>query len=110
MALFRLFSLRVLPQSVPNARLYSSFNIFKDPSQVIEEKPDSEYPDWLWSITQPEATREELLRDVSRLYRRGGYDAVFDGIPEKDLKRLFRLENRQRIKESNARRRGGRIV
>jgi len=74
------------------------------------EQDDSEYPDWLWTLQEPRQTRQELMRKAQGLFDAGGYDAVFDGMSEAELKRLFRLDARARIKEENNRRRGGRIV
>lgn len=71
---------------------------------------DHEYPNWLWRLLEPEPTKEELFREVQKLYDNGGYDAVFDGIPESKLIRLFRLHARERIKQNNAKRKGGQII
>lgn len=56
------------------------------------------------------ATKEELIRKVETHFAAGGYDDVFEKIEEKDLKRLFRLDQRDRIREENNRRRGGKVV
>lgn len=58
---------------------------------------------------EPEPTKEELIREATTLYNRGGYDAVFDEMPETRLIRLFRLHARDRIKGNNSRRKGGKI-
>lgn len=71
---------------------------------------DKDYPDWLWRIQDPLPTKEELLRDVEKHYSAGGFDSVFENMEEKDLKRLFRLEQRDHIREENSRRRGGNVV
>lgn len=103
-------SLRRLGLSIRQTHTGASVNIFKDPSLALIEKPDAEYPPWLWRLLDPPATKEELLRDINKLYQSGGYDEVFADTPEKDLIRLFRLQKREQIKEHNGRRRGGRIV
>lgn len=112
---------------------FARLNIYKDSAQAPTEKvgdhdwasvstrahqltsfgnlqQDSEYPEWLWTLLEPKETREALTRKVRALYEAGGYDAVFEGMNDAELTRLFRLDARQRIKDENERRRGGRIV
>lgn len=73
-------------------------------------QPDAEYPSWLWTVTEPGLTREELMREVESHYSSGGFDQVFEQMSEKDLKRLFKLDNTARIKANNERRRGGKVI
>lgn len=73
-------------------------------------QPDHEYPEWLWRIQETQPTKEELLRIVEREYERGGYDGVFENVDEVKLKRLFKLHQKEVIKEQNARRKGGNVV
>jgi len=89
---------------------FAALNIYKDPSKAPVEKADSEYPDWLWTIMEPGRTYEELYREASANFSEGGYDKVFNSMSDKDLRRLFKLDNTARIKAGNGRRRGGRIV
>lgn len=59
---------------------------------------------------QAQPTKEELLREARTLFEEGGYDRVFKCMHERRMKRLFRLNNRERIKMNNARRKGGQVV
>lgn len=77
---------------------------------LLRAQDDAEYPEWLWRIQDPLPTKEELLREASAHFTTGGYDEVFDKMQEDDLKRLFRLDARERIKTENNRRRGGTVV
>jgi len=53
-------------------------------------KPDSEYPPWLWGLLIPEPTGKDLA---------GQYEGL--GLSIKHLHRLWRLKNKERIKEAN---------
>ncbi|GFR47925.1 hypothetical protein Agub_g9727 [Astrephomene gubernaculifera] len=53
-------------------------------------KPDSEYPEWLFKLLEPRPT----IKELEKAYQEGGLT-----IPE--LRRLWRLKNKARIKESN---------
>lgn len=88
---------------------FAALNIYKDPQKAPVEKPDSEYPDWLWTLLEPGRTQEELFREADGYYQKGGYDAVFANMDEKDIRRLLKLSNTERIKNNNAMRRGGRV-
>lgn len=89
---------------------FAALNVYKDANAAPKELDDSEYPDWLWRIQDPLPTKEELFREADALFARGGYDEVFEKMTEKDLKRLFKLDTREKIKVENARRRGGNVV
>ena len=73
-------------------------------------QPDSEYPEWLWRLHDPLPTKQELLREAQEHFDNGGYEEVLDKMGERDLRRLFKLDAKERIKSDNARRRGGRVV
>ncbi|KAG2446451.1 hypothetical protein HYH02_008443 [Chlamydomonas schloesseri] len=53
-------------------------------------KPDAEYPAWLFKMLDPRPT----IKELEKAYTGGGLT-----IPE--LRRLWRLKNKARIKESN---------
>lgn len=89
---------------------FARLNVFKDGARAPAERAPAEYPAWLWALLDARATRQELAREAEALHARGGFDAVFDGMAEERLRRLFRLEARERIRASNARRSGGRVV
>lgn len=63
----------------------------------------------MWKLQEVPATKEELFRMVQREYEKGGFDAVFDNIEERNLRRLFRLHQKMVIKNDNNRRKGGRV-
>ncbi|XP_020571802.1 54S ribosomal protein L37, mitochondrial [Phalaenopsis equestris] len=63
-------------------------NILKDGSDP-KVLPDSEYPDWLWHLTDKRLPLSELRRkDI-------------EALPYEQLKRFVKLDNRSRIKENN---------
>eukprot|EP00249_Psilotum_nudum_P014535 c24870_g2_i1 orf=345-731(+) len=53
-------------------------------------KPDSEYPDWLWCLLDKQVPLSELKRRNP------------ETMPINELQRFVKLDNRQRIKESNS--------
>mmetsp|Transcript_13931 Transcript_13931/g.35065 ORF Transcript_13931/g.35065 Transcript_13931/m.35065 type:complete len:119 (+) Transcript_13931:320-676(+) len=64
-------------------------NIFKtgsDPTIL----PDDQYPEWLWGLTKPAATLNELRRQDQ------------DSMTSSELQRLIKLERRALIKEHNS--------
>lgn len=65
-------------------------------------QPDEEYPAWLWGLLDVKDTREELLREANALFDVGGYDEVLEKMDEEKLKRLFRLDSRERIRTRNS--------
>jgi large subunit ribosomal protein L54 len=65
-------------------------------------QPDSDYPDWLWRLLDSKPTRQELLREAEGYFAVGGYDEVLDKMDEDRLRRLFRLDARERIREQNS--------
>ena len=79
-------------------------------STSLSLQDDADYPDWLWRIQDPLPTKEELLREASEHYARGGYDELFERMAEADMKRLFRPDARERIQTENLRRKGGTVV
>lgn len=104
------------PKELVSPRVSSKFFIDTnakhntDHTTIPRLQDDAEYPQWLWRIQDPLPTKEELLREASGHFASGGYDQVFAEMPESDLKRLFKLESRDRIKAENERRRGGKVV
>ena len=67
-------------------------NIFKDSSEEVKVKPDSEYPDWVFTLHMPRATLDELATK---------YEQDPSSMPVQDTKRMIKLWNRGRIKEGN---------
>jgi large subunit ribosomal protein L54 len=64
------------------------FNILKD-APALEEKPDAEYPAWLWTIHNPLPTLFELQK------------ADPETLTERQKTRLFKLVRRKDIKTAN---------
>eukprot|EP01018_Ginkgo_biloba_P026209 Gb_31356 [translate_table: standard] len=64
-------------------------NILKDGTDPAI-KADSEYPDWLWHLLDKRAPLSELQRKDPKT------------LPFPELQRFVKLDNRRRIKESNA--------
>ena len=67
-------------------------NIFKD-GQDAELLPDSEYPEWVWTLHEPLPTLQTLT---------ARYQADPESLGPEDKKRLYKLWNKGRIKERNA--------
>ena len=83
-------------QVVPKEQLEGivhGLNIFKDSPDEVKVKPDSEYPDWVFTLHMPRATLEELTTEYER-------DAA--SFTPQDTQRLYKQWNRRRIKEENA--------
>ena len=67
-------------------------NIMKD-GQDAELRPDSEYPDWVWTLHEPLPSLETLM---------ARQQADPDAMTMSERKRLYKLWNRGRIKEANS--------
>jgi len=72
----------------PNQDLLFEFNILKEAKPIVE-LPDSEYPDWLWTVADP----QQSLYDISK-------------IPEAEMnittmRRKFKLDRRELIRNNN---------
>ncbi|KAG1656570.1 hypothetical protein FOA52_009058 [Chlamydomonas sp. UWO 241] len=52
--------------------------------------PDDQYPDWLWKMMKPRQSANELQK---------AYEGK--GLTIEELKRLYRLKNKQAINEAN---------
>lgn len=74
----------------PNVLDISMLTVFKD--EPIQTKPDSEYPDWIWSLNKP-------LPNLNLLKA-----ADYQTLDAAQRLRLARLERRAKIKAENARR------
>jgi len=55
-------------------------------------RPDSEYPEWVWTLHKPLPTLEDL---------KVRYAAEPDAMSDEDKRRLIRQWNRKRIKDAN---------
>ena len=67
-------------------------NIFKEQSEEVKVKPDSEYPDWVFTLHMPRADLEELTAH---------YERDPSTLTPSDAKRMVKQWNRRRIKEGN---------
>lgn len=67
-------------------------NIFKDQPDEVKVKPDSEYPDWVFTLHMPRASLDELQI---------AYEEDPESISEADTKRMIRMWNRGRIRSKN---------
>lgn len=56
---------------------------------VIEELPDKDYPEWLWTVHLPLPT----LADLKKI--------GFENMTEQQRKRFFKLQRREIIKANN---------
>ncbi len=61
-------------------------------------EPDECYPDWLWTLLEPEPNLEELRETMSNT----PFDELGD-LPKETLARFVKLANRERIKANNTR-------
>lgn len=82
--------------------MVTGLNVFKDGSQVLpgfladgkdpEVRPDSEYPDWVLTLHEPLPS----LEDLKEMYVQDP-----EGMSEDNTRRMIKLWNKARIKESN---------
>ena len=56
-------------------------------------QPDEDYPDWLWTLLEPEPSLSELKAKKAR----------GEELSDRDQYRLKKLTNRNRIRQNNAR-------
>ena len=84
----------------------TGLNILKD-GEDPELMPDDQYPDWLWTILDPEKgniamkTLGELEKELEAA-KKADLDLKYDVMAIKDVKRLLRLRRRAKIKANNA--------
>ena len=84
----------------------TGMNILKD-GKDPELMPDDQYPDWLWTILDPEKgniamkTLGELEKELEAA-KKADVDLKYDVMAIKDVKRLLRLRRRAKIKANNA--------
>lgn len=62
-------------------------NIFKD-SEAVRVKPDTDYPDWLYTLHMPRASLEQLTTTY-----------ISASLSASDTKRMIKLWNKKRIRE-----------
>ena len=84
----------------------TGLNILKD-GKDPEFMPDDQYPDWLWTIIDPEKgniamkTLGELEKELEAA-KKADVDLKYDVMAIKDVQRLLRLRRRAKIKANNA--------
>ena len=84
----------------------TGLNILKD-GKDPELMPDDQYPNWLWTILDPEKgniamkTLGELEKELEAA-KKADVDLKYDVMAIKDVKRLLRLRRRAKIKANNA--------
>lgn len=84
----------------------TGLNILKD-GKDPEFMPDDQYPDWLWTMLDPEKgniamkTLGELEKELEAA-KKADVDLKYDVMAIKDVKRLLRLRRRAKIKANNA--------
>ena len=84
----------------------TGLNILKD-GEDPELMPDDQYPNWLWTILDPEKgniamkTLGELEKELEAA-KKADVDLKYDVMAIKDVKRLLRLRRRAKIKANNA--------
>ena len=84
----------------------TGLNILKE-GEDPELMPDDQYPDWLWTILDPEKgniamkTLGELEKELEAA-KKADVDLKYDVMAIKDVKRLLRLRRRAKIKANNA--------
>jgi large subunit ribosomal protein L54 len=72
--------------------LVRGLNILKEGDADVPVKPDSEYPDWVFTLHIPRPSLEELT---------ARYQSDPESLGEEDMRRLIRQWNRKRIKDHN---------
>jgi len=55
----------------PKPSNWEGLNIFKQGKAPVE-KPDDEYPEWIWDLARPQRTRTELMKEAELAFRQGG--------------------------------------
>ena len=76
----------------PSSPVVVGLNILKD-GQDPELRPDSEYPEWIWTLHQERPTLQAL---------KTRHEEDPESLSQEEQRRLFKLWNRSRIKENNA--------
>ena len=76
----------------PSSSVVVGLNILKE-GQDPELRPDSEYPEWIWTLHQERPSLQVL---------RTKHEDDPESLTELEQRRLYKLWNRARIKENNA--------
>ncbi|ODV88734.1 hypothetical protein CANCADRAFT_148366 [Tortispora caseinolytica NRRL Y-17796] len=69
--------------TIVQGTVMKGINLKKNGADPIA-KPDNEYPDWLWTLLDPEAQKQRLAQD-----------------PEKMARKEWRAKNRKNIRTAN---------
>eukprot|EP00189_Rhodosorus_marinus_P005211 CAMPEP_0113961732 /NCGR_PEP_ID=MMETSP0011_2-20120614/5491_1 /TAXON_ID=101924 /ORGANISM="Rhodosorus marinus" /LENGTH=133 /DNA_ID=CAMNT_0000973443 /DNA_START=287 /DNA_END=688 /DNA_ORIENTATION=+ /assembly_acc=CAM_ASM_000156 len=79
----------------PKPSNWEGLNIFKQGKAPVE-KPDDEYPEWIWDLARPQRTRTELMKEAELAFRQGGEEEVRKRLTQAERSRLFKIANKQR--------------
>uniref|UniRef100_A0A7S0BVH3 Large ribosomal subunit protein mL54 n=1 Tax=Rhodosorus marinus TaxID=101924 RepID=A0A7S0BVH3_9RHOD len=79
---------------------WDALNYLKD-GQPPEEKPDEEYPEWLWTLTERRPMAGELRRRALSAFEDGGAEEVVARLTDEERTRLWRLARKSLIKQNN---------
>ena len=76
----------------PSSSVVVGLNILKE-GQDPELRPDSEYPEWVWTLHEERPSLQTL---------KAKHEDDPESLTELEQRRLYKLWNRARIKENNA--------
>ena len=76
----------------PSSSVVVGLNILKE-GQDPELRPDSEYPEWIWTLHEERPSLQTLKTK---------HEDDPESLSELEQRRLYKLWNRARIKENNA--------
>jgi large subunit ribosomal protein L54 len=76
----------------PSSPVVIGLNLLKE-GQDPELRPDSEYPEWVWTLHQERPSLQKLKTK---------HEDDPESLTELEQRRLYKLWNRARIKENNA--------
>ncbi|KAA8499902.1 hypothetical protein FVE85_7487 [Porphyridium purpureum] len=84
---------------------WAALHVFKDgvvpADKLPAEKPDSEYPDWLWELETPNPSTADMELFARTLYAEGGPKAIVERMDPAMWRLLCKRKRKEAIKRYN---------